>query len=100
MEPFATALGRLVKERGLEQLELAVASGCSEGAISLYIADKRHPRAETIARIAKALNLDPEHFIEYRRWKLHHVLDQWIDEDEEAVEFLLERIQLAEGPRG
>lgn len=91
MEPFRDALNRLIEERGLMQLELATEADVSESAISLYRSGKRNAKPATIAKIARALGLDPDYFIEYRRWHLHRLLDRWIDENEAAVEFLLER---------
>lgn len=100
MEPFSKALAALLRERGLEQMEVAAAADISESAISLYINEQRRPRPETIVKVARALDLNPTYFIEYRRWSLHQALDEWIDTDEAAVEYLLSHLQLAQDQPG
>lgn len=100
MEPFGTALRHLMADRRMEQLELATIAKVSQSAISYYLRGERNPRPRTIEWIARALGLEPEYFIEYRRWRLHRALDEWIETDEAAVEYLLSRLQIAQGPRG
>ena len=91
MKPFREALADIMAIKGLEQLELAVTTDVSQSAISLYLAGKRVPRPSTIAKLATGLDVSPEYFIEYRRWRLHRLLDEWIEEDEDQVELLLAR---------
>ena len=51
-----------LRERGWEQKELAHRANISEGAISYYIANKRSPKFEFLARIARALNKPISYF--------------------------------------
>ena len=98
MEPFAARLDHLMAQRSMSQSELARRSGLTQSAISLYLDDKRQPGAPSIEKMATALGVDPAwEFIEYRRWKLHQALDQWIDQDEDTVEFLLARLRPGQG---
>jgi DNA-binding XRE family transcriptional regulator len=46
------------KYRGMTQVELAIASGLSQGAIAQIEAGKRNPTVETARKIANALNCD------------------------------------------
>jgi DNA-binding XRE family transcriptional regulator len=46
------------KYRGMTQVELATASGLSQGAIAQIEAGKRNPTVETARKIANALNCD------------------------------------------
>lgn len=76
MKPFREALSELVQQTGLQQLDIAVRAGISEGSVSLYLTGKRYPRPATMARLAKAFNLEPEYFREYREWKAKHLVEQ------------------------
>lgn len=91
MNPFHVALAEIMEARGLEQLELAVLADISQTSVSLYLGQKRRPTPGTIAKVARALGLDPDYFIEYRRWHLHRMLDEWIEADESQVELMLDR---------
>lgn len=101
MDPFITRLDVLMRERGLSQSELARKANMHQTAISRYLdpgPGNRKPTPASMAKIAVALAVDPAwEFIEYRRWLLHRSLDEWIDRDEDAVEFLLARLRPGQG---
>lgn len=101
MEPFIQRLDTLMREHGITQSELARRSRLHQTAISRYLDNgpgHRQPTPESMVKIAEALSVDPAwEFIEYRRWVLHRKLDEWIDEDEDAVEFLLARLRPGQG---
>lgn len=62
----ALAMGRSIrtlrKRRNLTQKELAQLSGLSESSLRSYELGARYPKADSIARIAKALAVAPESF--------------------------------------
>lgn len=97
MEPFIDRLDTLMRERGFSQSELARKSRLHQTAISRYLdpgPGNRKPTPDSIAKIAEAMGVDPAwEFIEYRRYLLHQTLDEWIDKDEDTVEFLLARLR-------
>lgn len=93
---------RLLMERlGVDQSELARRTGFDQTTISRWLdpgPGHRNPRPQSIGRVAKGLNVDPAwEFIEYRRWLLHQQLDEWIDQDEDTVQFLLSRLRPGQG---
>ena len=53
----AIYLGRLMKERGLSQLELAKALGWNQGRISALISSKKRPTSKERAVLSKFFNL-------------------------------------------
>ncbi|MBN1459534.1 MAG: helix-turn-helix transcriptional regulator [Armatimonadetes bacterium] len=92
MKPFREALGELVQESGLQQLDIAVRAGISEGSVSLYLTGKRYPRPPTMARLAQVFGLAPEYFKEYREWKAKHLIEQAMAEgliELEDIELIL-----------
>ena len=53
----------LLKERGLQQKELAECIGVSEGVMSRYISGTRDPKPETLANIATALHTTSDYLL-------------------------------------
>lgn len=58
-ELFPMRLSALLSQRGLTQKELALSTGLTPAAISRYLSGDRMPRAIVVARIAKALDVQP-----------------------------------------
>lgn len=52
-------LKALMKERGMNQKQLAEATGLTPAAVSRYVNGERTPRAITVAAMAKALGVEP-----------------------------------------
>ena len=44
-----------LKEKGMSQIELAIASGSTAAAVSRYVNGSREPSSRTLAKLAKAL---------------------------------------------
>lgn len=92
MKPFREAFSELVRQTGMQQLDIAVRAGISEGAVSLYLTGKRFPRPATMAKLAVALGQEPEHFREYREWKAKHLVEEAMAEgliELEDIELIL-----------
>ena len=53
----------LLKEKGLQQKELAECIGVSEGVMSRYISGARDPKPETLANIATALHTTSDYLL-------------------------------------
>lgn len=59
-------LSKILKERGIKQIELAQKAGLSENAVSDLTGEGvRQIRLDTIARICDALNITPADLLEY-----------------------------------
>lgn len=58
-ELFASRLSALLAQNGLSQKDLAQRTGLTPAAISRYLSGDRTPRAIVIAKIAKALDVQP-----------------------------------------
>lgn len=56
-------IGALMKERGLNQKELAEAVGVTTAAMSRYLSGGREPKIDTVARLAKALHTTTDYLI-------------------------------------
>jgi transcriptional regulator with XRE-family HTH domain len=66
-EPFGTTVERLMAETGTTYRGLADKADLSAGYLNHIVHGNRPvPSNEVIARIAKALGVEPEHFREYR----------------------------------
>ena len=60
MESFGKVLDRLMKTRGLKQVEVATKIGVKPPTISNYVKDKIRPEKETFKRIVAVLRQSPE----------------------------------------
>lgn len=58
-ELFANRLSSLLAQSGLTQKELAEKTGLTPAAISRYVSGSRMPREIVVAKIAKALDVQP-----------------------------------------
>lgn len=66
-EPFGATVTRLMDETGMTYRALASASSLSAGYLNHLVHGNRPvPSNEVIGRIAKALDVEAEHFLEYR----------------------------------
>jgi transcriptional regulator with XRE-family HTH domain len=66
-EPFGPSMVRLMYETGLTYRSLAAESGLSAGYLNHVVHGNRPvPTNEVVERIARALGVEPEHFLEYR----------------------------------
>jgi len=66
-EPFGTALERLMEETGATFRGLAAKSGLSAGYLNHLVHGNRPvPSSDVIKRLADALDVQAEHFREYR----------------------------------
>ena len=66
-EPFGTAIERLMNESGTTYRGLAAKTGLSAGYLNHLVHGNRPvPSNEVVERLAEALDVEPEHFREYR----------------------------------
>ena len=66
-DPFGPAVERLMNESGVTYRALAARTGLSAGYLNHLVHGNRPvPSNEVIDTLAKALDVDPEHFREYR----------------------------------
>jgi transcriptional regulator with XRE-family HTH domain len=56
-------LAYMLKRSQMTQRDLALSTGLTEAAISRYVSGAREPRAVTIAKIAKALDVTPQELL-------------------------------------
>lgn len=60
---FGRRLAYILERNRMTQRDLAAASSLTEAAVSRYISGAREPRAVTIAKIAKTLNVTPQELL-------------------------------------
>jgi transcriptional regulator with XRE-family HTH domain len=66
-DPFGPAIERLMNETGVTYRGLAGKSGLSAGYLNHLVHGNRPvPSNDVVQRLAEALDVDPEHFREYR----------------------------------
>ena len=66
-EPFGPAMERLMNESGVTYRALAAKTGLSAGYLNHLVHGNRPvPSNDVVERLADALDVDPEHFREYR----------------------------------
>ena len=79
-EPFGATIERLMAETGTTYRGLADKADLSAGYLNHIVHGNRPvPSNEVIARIAKALGVEPEHFREYRIRVITDKLEQMPD---------------------
>jgi transcriptional regulator with XRE-family HTH domain len=82
--PFAEALSKLKAERGLSYRQLAAMSreadpagrGISYAYVARLARDDYPPNLNTIAAVARALDLPPGYFVEYRLAEARRLFDE------------------------
>ena len=66
-EPFGPTMERLMDESGLTYRALAAKTGLSAGYLNHVVHGNRPvPSNDIVERLAEALGVQPEHFLEYR----------------------------------
>ena len=66
-DPFGATLERLMEERGITYRGLAEKTGLSAGYLNHVVHGNRPvPSGDVVARLAAALGVEPEHFLEVR----------------------------------
>lgn len=66
-DPFGTTIERLMEEVGATYRGLAGKTGLSAGYLNHLVHGNRPvPSNDVIERLARALGVEPEHFVEYR----------------------------------
>jgi transcriptional regulator with XRE-family HTH domain len=66
-DPFGTTIERLMEETGVTYRGLAAKTDLSAGYLNHLVHGNRPvPSKEVIERLAGALGVEPEHFVEYR----------------------------------
>jgi transcriptional regulator with XRE-family HTH domain len=88
-EPFGPTVERLMDETGLTYRGLAEKTSLSAGYLNHIVHGNRPvPSNEVIARLAKALGVEPEHFREYRV----RVITQKLERTPELIDRLYRRL--------
>jgi len=88
-EPFGVTIERLMNETGLTYRGLAEKTDLSAGYLNHIVHGNRPvPSNDVIARLAKALAVDPEHFREYRI----RVITERLERTPELIDRLYKRL--------
>jgi transcriptional regulator with XRE-family HTH domain len=88
-EPFGATVERLMAESGLTYRGLAEKTKLSAGYLNHIVHGNRPvPSNDVIARLAKSLGVDPEHFREYRI----RVITERLDAMPDLVDRLYKRL--------
>ena len=88
-EPFGAAVERLMEETGLTYRALAAKTGLSAGYLNHLVHGNRPvPSNDVIETLAGALDVEPEHFREYRL----RVITERLEELPDLVDRLYRRL--------
>jgi transcriptional regulator with XRE-family HTH domain len=88
-EPFGVTIERLMSETGLTYRGLAEKTDLSAGYLNHIVHGNRPvPSNDVIARLAKALGVEPEHFREYRI----RVITERLERTPELIDRLYRRL--------
>jgi transcriptional regulator with XRE-family HTH domain len=88
-EPFGVTIERLMSETGLTYRGLAEKTDLSAGYLNHIVHGNRPvPSNDVIARLAKALEVEPEHFREYRI----RVITERLERTPELIDRLYRRL--------
>jgi len=60
---FGRRLAALLERKRMTQRDLAIITGLTEAAVSRYVSGAREPRAVTVAKIAKTLDVTPQELL-------------------------------------
>ena len=89
-EPFGATMERLMQEAGVTYRGLAEETGLSAGYINHVVHGNRPvPSNDHIKRIASALSVEPEHFLEYRL----RVITARLEQMPELIDRLYRRLE-------
>jgi transcriptional regulator with XRE-family HTH domain len=70
-EPFGSTVAKLMDETGVTYRGLGAETGLSAGYLNHLVHGNRPvPSDEVVEKLARALGVDPEHFLEYRIRKI------------------------------
>jgi transcriptional regulator with XRE-family HTH domain len=77
-KPISAALAELLEMRQTSQAQLWAAAQVSPGTVSRYLSGSRGRKvdargARTIEKLAAVLEVDPDHFVEYRAWRMREI---------------------------
>ncbi len=79
-EPFGPTLARLIAENGITYRALADRTGLSAGYLNHLVHGNRPvPSNSVVEALAAALDVEPEHFLEYRVRTITERLEQMPD---------------------
>lgn len=81
MKPLHKALQELMAEREMTQTDLWASADLSPAVLSRYLSGKRGRRVNsqavrTVEKLAAALGVEPEYFVEYRLWQVQEIARQ------------------------
>lgn len=106
MKPIHLALRELMDAKGLhEHLELATAADVTPATVSRYLSGRRGTRINsqalrTVEKLAPALGVAPEYFLEYRQAKAEKLVREAMADgliSLEALEMLVEGARVRRG---
>lgn len=100
---FANRLIQLRKAKGITQTELARSSGVSQRVVAMYETTIKNPTADTVLRLARALDLSVDQLMGRRPVKVKEavnrrtllkakMLEQLPAEDQKTVERMIESL--------
>lgn len=76
VEPFPKSLAKLMKERGVDQLRLSGLAKMNQSSVSRYLDGLRKPSLASMEKIAAALDVSPDFFLEYRIEKIREIMEE------------------------
>lgn len=96
MTPISQALKALLELRDMTETELMARAGVSPATVSHYLSGKRGvamntQAVKTVEKLAAALGVDPDHFIEYRVHRIAERLKANADLADAVYQWVLDK---------
>lgn len=104
MSTLGDRIAQLLKEKNMNQRELAAKIGSTEMTVSRYVRNERKPKADVLAKIASALNTtaddllglekatdDESEFLKLHRLIARNASKMTVEKKQELIKTLLEK---------
>lgn len=101
MEPLATALRKLLDARNMTDTELMALAGVSPATVTRYLKGSRGRRMDktsipTVEKLARALEVPPDHFLEFRMWRIQEIMKRHPELVDEIYDLLVAEAEAEE----
>ncbi|MCL2756109.1 MAG: helix-turn-helix domain-containing protein [Firmicutes bacterium] len=66
MEPFKTRLSKIMKEKGLNQLDISAIVGVRQSQVSNWLSGRSLPGYKSICALCKSLKVEPNYLLDLK----------------------------------
>ena len=101
VEPLQIAIRQLLEARDMTETELMAKARLAPSTVTHYLRGSRGRRMDprsvaSVEKMAQALDVPPEHFIEYRIWRCEQIMKAHPDLVDQAYDLLVAQAEAEE----